>query len=534
MGVFVAGPQTTRRRHTSPAFGAPKLIREPAGVGMRRTSPCGGPSAAGNTGAGIRESSDQQSCPRGEPLIPALRHSLEPRLGDLSRVRVHADAHAAASAESIGAAAFTWKDHVVFGRGRFSPETPVGRDLLAHELVHVAQQRSVGRCEQSAEQAELAGPDHPLERNAHAVLAGNAAPEPATHAMVQRQGTDEPAPRSPLSMRHAAGASVAPLPPVTLFPLPADLPRLSPFLQPGARAPVPHLPPLRLGDRPSPQLVGDTARDVWLQSFRQPEFRHLVIQSFVRAQGLPEAAPEDRSAPNAITTRDDLSVPRATLGGAADASGPDVTHQTLVGFDPQNSIVSPRSQQVRGSGVGVVVDQAAVAWNASAYQHVWHSQDNPAGDVTLSVLTSPTIQVQTEGFPQPASDSNGRVPSTVQQASFSAGGSLGQIQRGPDENPSVTVTVGQVTGGPQAGSVSPRFGGPAVPSPTSFVFGFTPLQVEVGIHRFCDGGRLGIGVSAGGQVGVTPGQPPVFNFSPGGLTFTYHEGNAAAARRDCR
>jgi Domain of unknown function (DUF4157) len=59
---------------------------------------------------------------------------------DFSRVRVHTDAHAAASASAVGARAYTVGDHIVFGAGRFSPATPTGRRLLAHELTHVLQQ----------------------------------------------------------------------------------------------------------------------------------------------------------------------------------------------------------------------------------------------------------------------------------------------------------------------------------------------------------------------------------------------------------
>jgi len=61
------------------------------------------------------------------------------RLGhDFSRVRVHADAGAAESARAVSALAYTVGPHVVFGAGRYAPETPAGRRLLAHELAHVA------------------------------------------------------------------------------------------------------------------------------------------------------------------------------------------------------------------------------------------------------------------------------------------------------------------------------------------------------------------------------------------------------------
>ena len=77
----------------------------------------------------------------GVPLDAATRAYMEPRFGhDFGAVRVHAGAHAANSAQSVHAAAYTFGRHVVFGAGRLSPSTPQGRRLLAHELAHVVQQ----------------------------------------------------------------------------------------------------------------------------------------------------------------------------------------------------------------------------------------------------------------------------------------------------------------------------------------------------------------------------------------------------------
>ncbi len=77
----------------------------------------------------------------GRPLAPELRAAMEDRLGhDFSRVRVHADDKAAASALSVGALAFTYGKDLVFARGQYRPETEPGRELLAHELGHVVQE----------------------------------------------------------------------------------------------------------------------------------------------------------------------------------------------------------------------------------------------------------------------------------------------------------------------------------------------------------------------------------------------------------
>lgn len=59
---------------------------------------------------------------------------------DLSGVRIHNDCHAAESARSIQAQAYTAGRDIVFGKGYFAPATETGRRLLAHELTHVIQQ----------------------------------------------------------------------------------------------------------------------------------------------------------------------------------------------------------------------------------------------------------------------------------------------------------------------------------------------------------------------------------------------------------
>jgi len=77
----------------------------------------------------------------GRALEPATRDFFEPRFGhDFSRVRVHADARAAASARALNARAYTVGANIVFGSGLYRPGTEPGRRLLAHELTHVRQQ----------------------------------------------------------------------------------------------------------------------------------------------------------------------------------------------------------------------------------------------------------------------------------------------------------------------------------------------------------------------------------------------------------
>jgi hypothetical protein len=77
----------------------------------------------------------------GQPLDARTRAYMESRFGhDFSQVRVHTDARAAQSAQSIDALAYTVGRSVVFGAGQYVPQAREGRRLLAHELTHVVQQ----------------------------------------------------------------------------------------------------------------------------------------------------------------------------------------------------------------------------------------------------------------------------------------------------------------------------------------------------------------------------------------------------------
>lgn len=84
---------------------------------------------------------DQVLASPGRPLEPALRQDMEQRFGhDFSRVRVHLGGAAEQSALEVNAHAYTVGQNIVFGTGRFIPETHEGRRLIAHELTHVVQQ----------------------------------------------------------------------------------------------------------------------------------------------------------------------------------------------------------------------------------------------------------------------------------------------------------------------------------------------------------------------------------------------------------
>jgi len=77
----------------------------------------------------------------GQALDPETRAFFEPRFGyDFSKVRVHTDARAAASAGVVDALAYTVGRDVVFGAGQYAPWSRAGQRLIAHELTHVIQQ----------------------------------------------------------------------------------------------------------------------------------------------------------------------------------------------------------------------------------------------------------------------------------------------------------------------------------------------------------------------------------------------------------
>ncbi len=79
----------------------------------------------------------------GEPLEPQERQFFERRLGmDLGHVRLHRDARAAGLARRLGARAFTYEEHLVLSAPASQEHRALAhqsRELLAHELIHIAQ-----------------------------------------------------------------------------------------------------------------------------------------------------------------------------------------------------------------------------------------------------------------------------------------------------------------------------------------------------------------------------------------------------------
>ena len=81
----------------------------------------------------------------GTPLPGPTKKFMESRFGtDFSGVRIHTDSSASQMNKSIQAKAFTVGNDIYFSKGRFSPESASGKELLAHELTHTIQQGASG------------------------------------------------------------------------------------------------------------------------------------------------------------------------------------------------------------------------------------------------------------------------------------------------------------------------------------------------------------------------------------------------------
>jgi hypothetical protein len=82
----------------------------------------------------------------GRELDSQTREFFEARFRhDFSQVRIHNDERAGQSARQLGALAYTIGNDVMFGAGQYQPRSVAGGRLLAHELMHVVQQRRGGQ-----------------------------------------------------------------------------------------------------------------------------------------------------------------------------------------------------------------------------------------------------------------------------------------------------------------------------------------------------------------------------------------------------
>lgn len=84
----------------------------------------------------------QQARGQGQALDGGVKIQMESALGTkFDGVRVHTDRTSDQLNQSLNARAFTTGQDIFFSSGAYNPESSGGRELLAHELTHVVQQR---------------------------------------------------------------------------------------------------------------------------------------------------------------------------------------------------------------------------------------------------------------------------------------------------------------------------------------------------------------------------------------------------------
>ena len=135
----------------------------------------------------------------GQSIGAPLRTFMEHRFGhDFSRIHIHTDSRAAASAQAVRALAYTVGQHVIFAPNQFQPNTHAGRNLLAHELAHTIQQGTTdGQSLDRLPITDPAGPaEHAADRAASAALAGAASTAPSS-APLEKSASPAIARRTP-------------------------------------------------------------------------------------------------------------------------------------------------------------------------------------------------------------------------------------------------------------------------------------------------------------------------------------------------
>jgi hypothetical protein len=115
-------------------------------------------------------------------------------------IRVHADEHAARSADRVGASAYTRGRDIYFGAGKYAPDTAEGRRLLAHEVAHAMQSEAGNESTAPVSADDVVLSSDASERNADAL---------ARHASVEHGG--EPAPRASTSNADAVRREALPV-----------------------------------------------------------------------------------------------------------------------------------------------------------------------------------------------------------------------------------------------------------------------------------------------------------------------------------
>ncbi len=113
---------------------SPVRVSAPGDALEQEADRLAGPLADDARLAGGAAGSNRSRAPR------ALTEAAARRLGRPLDARLHTGPAAQRLAASLGARAFTFGRDIAFAEGEYQPDTERGRRLIAHELVHVAQQ----------------------------------------------------------------------------------------------------------------------------------------------------------------------------------------------------------------------------------------------------------------------------------------------------------------------------------------------------------------------------------------------------------
>jgi Domain of unknown function (DUF4157) len=194
----VAGLPSSRilRRACTCEEDAPCASCSAKGSEVRRA---GRPSTNPQPGSSAPQSVHRALSKPGRRLTEQTAQTLGWILGiDPGSVIIHADGAAAESAADVAANAYTVSNHIVFGAGQFAPATSHGRRLLAHELVHVAQDG--GACANIGGALTIGDPHSPEECDAERIASNqrssrdNHTPTAPSIAVVRRDPQKDPLP----------------------------------------------------------------------------------------------------------------------------------------------------------------------------------------------------------------------------------------------------------------------------------------------------------------------------------------------------
>jgi len=271
----------------------------------------------------------------GRVLDRVTRRAMENRLGfDLGRVRVHTDERATRSAEEVGAFAYTVGADIVFGRGRYRPDSGDGRALLAHELTHVAQQGDA----RPATEVRIGPVDDAFERE-------------ATRVAAETTAVSTPAGCAPLRLQRQQTPSA------------------------GVTPPAPAAKPCLAGAVCNPPVSG-SSWDHWHKVARQEAAAERVRKQ-AEAQGKVPPKPDRQPAPN-VTQIVHMEHPAMLFAVSRIFTSPEQRSAENIDCDEGQCIVvaesfeSEAGEYLAGATTMGVKKRPRAEWEANLWRVLWH------------------------------------------------------------------------------------------------------------------------------------------------------------------